>query len=183
VSAVLLWHFAAALAASFAAPPASPLEMKLAQPFIFYYELLDQGQAHRYYAPEPPPTPIVTAKRLLADGQEAPVIRLPDRGLRPRLLYQRHLALANHLFVDYQRAKADPEGRTESPWAASYARHLCRTTPGCVQVTLYGQLHQVPDLNLLQEALARPGSAPLDLEDPRFFTAPERIGEFPCEPR
>src|SRR5579883_2258856 len=52
-SLALLLHIVAILAAALASPPSSPLEMRLAGIFAPYYNLIDQGYAYRYYAPEP----------------------------------------------------------------------------------------------------------------------------------
>jgi hypothetical protein len=46
-------------------------------------------------------------------------------------------------------------------------------------VTLFAQSHLVPDPLLVRDALAR--RSPVDIDAEEFFTAPERIGEFPCD--
>lgn len=181
----LLFHLTAIVAAALSAPPSSPLERALADRFARYYDLIDQGHAYRFYAPEPPPTPVVTARLRFDDGRVEQEIRLPDRSLRPRLRYQRHLALANHLYVDFEAARrAGAEGggpdRPPSLWGASYARHLCRTR-GCDGVALYVRMHLIPDLDLVLDELAGPGAGPVDLDAERFYTTPERIGDYSCD--
>jgi hypothetical protein len=180
-SAALVFHMAAVLAAVAAAPPASEVERAIANRFAHYYELIDQGYAYRYYAPEPPPTAVVTARLRFADGRPEREVRIPDRSLRPRLLYQRHLALAHHLFEEFNASRNDPHGERPSRWGASYARHLCKTTPGCSGVTLYFQMHMVPDLEQVREAASRPGAKPLDADAEEFYTVPERIGDYSCD--
>src|SRR4051794_14766988 len=81
VSALLLFHMIAIGIAAASAPPASELERVLSTAFGRYYDLVDQGYAYRYYAPEPPPTPVVTATVRFADGRPEETVRLPRRGL------------------------------------------------------------------------------------------------------
>ena len=144
VSGSLVWHLASQLAAQFAAPPASGLERAVADIFAPYYEGLDLGHAYRYYAPEPGPTPIVQARVTYDDGRPDVEVRLPDRSLAPRLRYQRHLNLANHMFNDAMRARTHEHGPGEAPhdpnpgrWAISYARHLAKTHPGAKTITIF----------------------------------------------
>jgi hypothetical protein len=181
VSAVLLGHGAAILAGAWAAPPSSPLEHGLARLFAPYHQAIDQGYAYRYYAPEPGPTPVVTAHLHFEDGRPDVTVRLPERGTWPRLRYQRQLALANHLFEDFEAARAQTGEGRRSRWAQSYARHLSKTYPGSTSVTLYVQMHLIPDPEGVRESLAGPRSSRVDLDAEEFYTTPERIGEYPCD--
>jgi hypothetical protein len=179
VSLVVLLHAAAIWLAAWAGEPASPLEVGLASAFRGYHDLIDQGYTYRFYAPEPPPTPVVTATIRYGDGRTEEV-RLPDRATRPRMLYQRELALANSLFMETRFAR---EGRFEpgqGPLAQSYARHLGKTHPGARSVTLTVQAHLIPDPRRVAE-LWRTGRKAPDLDAPEFYTVPERIGEYPCD--
>jgi hypothetical protein len=183
VSVLIVFHLSALLAAALAPPPphVSPLERGVADLFAAYYELVDQGYTYRYYAPEPPPTPVVTATLHFADGRPDESVRLPDRKAWPRLRYQRQLALAFHLFADFQEARRETGQGSRSRWARSYAKHLCRQRPGCTEVTLFAQLHLIPDLQRTHEALESGGpSAHVDLDAEEYYTIPERIGDFPC---
>jgi hypothetical protein len=177
ITGVLLFHLVAIVAAALAAPPSSVLERGIADLFSPYYDLIDQGYAYRYFAPEPPPTPIVTATLHFADGRPDARVRLPERGLWPRLRYQRQLALAHHLSEDFEAAKRESGEGSRSRWAHAYARHLCRTRPGCARVTLFVQLHLIPEL----PSGGATRGARLDLDAGEFYTAPERIGEFACD--
>lgn len=179
-TAALLFHLAAILVAAFAAAPASPLERWLADGFSPYYGLIDQGYSYRYYTPEPPPTPVVTARLEFADGRPEQTLRLPDRGVRPRLLYQRQLALANALYADHDagRRMPGPEGRRPSQWAPAYARHICQSR-GASKVTLLVQLHMVPSIRRMAES--RDQGERIDFDAEEFYTAPERIGVFTCD--
>lgn len=178
----LVWHLGSQWVAQLVAQPASRLETSMMGLFGPYFEVFDVGHSYRYYAPEPGPTPIILARLRYPDGREEE-LRLPDRGLTPRLRYQRHLNLANHLYNDFLRARArehapdtSPHSGEEGPgrWAASYARHLSRTHPGCETIALYATRHLLPDL---EEVAAR--GIP-DVDDERFYEVPVLIGEFAC---
>jgi hypothetical protein len=183
VSALLLFHLVALWVAALAPLPpyVSPLEREVAGLFAPYYDLVDQGYTYRYYAPEPPPTPVVTATIHFADGRPDETVRLPDRGAWPRLRYQRQLALAYHLFEDFQAAKREAGQGDRSHWARAYARHLGRRRPGCSEITLSARLHLVPDPQRIRAALGARGSEPVDLDAEEFYTTPERIGDYPCD--
>jgi hypothetical protein len=179
VTAALLFHGAAVLAGALAAPPSSSVERAVADVFAPYYQVVDQGHAYRYYAPEPGPTPVVTASIRFADGRPEKAVRLPTRGTFPRLRHQRQLALANHLMADFEKARRITGEGSQSAYARSYARHLARSHAGCASVTLYGQVHLIPDPRQVYEAIAAGKAVDIDAEE--YFTAPELIGEFPCD--
>ena len=178
VSLLIGFHGAAVLAISVATAPASDLERSMVRPFLGYLGTIAQDHAHRYYAPAPPPTPILEASIRYGDGREPLVVRLPDRSVRPRLRYQRQLALANHLYAEFRAARADPHQRRPSLWGASFARHLCETHPGATGVTIRARLHLVPDLTRLDPLTAQG----LDPDADRFYTVPELVGDYPCDP-
>ena len=178
-SALVIFHGVAVLAAVLASPPSSELQRSIADQFRAYYRLVDQGYSYRFYTAGAPPTPIVTAELRFEDGR-VEQMRIPDRSLRPRLRFQRHLALAYHLFEDVRRAPRDPEtGDSRSRWAASYARHLCRENPGCRRVVLFLQDHLNPRPSELVEA-ARAGRT-IDVEEDRFYGDRQRIGAYSCD--
>jgi hypothetical protein len=178
VSAVLLFHLAAIVVGAFSQPPASLLERSLAEWFGPYFQVIDQGYAYRYYAPEPGPTPVTTATIRYGDGRADETIRLPRKETFPWLLRQRQLALANHLSTDFEAAKNEAGDGSQSRWARSYARHLAATHPGAVAVALRLQLHLIPDVQRVRELLAAPASKGVDLDAEEFYTTPERIGEY-----
>lgn len=179
VGLLLAWHLAAIFVGALATPPSPALVRALADRFQRYFQVVDQGYSYRYYAPDPPPTPVVTATLRFADGSEREV-RFPDRSLRPRLLYQRHLNLAHDIHRDHNEAKFATGGRETSRLARAVARSLCREH-GCESVTIWTRFHMVPAIEMVRENRARPGSPRLDLDDERFFSAPERVGEFTCD--
>ena len=178
VTALLMFHGVAILAGALAAAPASLLEQSFASGFSFYHQLIDQGYSYRYYAPEPGPTAIVTATIVYADGRPEEIVRLPMRGVLPRLRYQRQLALANHLATDYEEARRETGDGANSVWAKSYARHLAKTRPGSTKVILHTLSHLIPDPARVADS--RNLATPIDIDDEEFYTTPERIGEFAC---
>jgi hypothetical protein len=178
VSAMLVFHLAGILVGAFSQPPSSLLERSLAEWFGPYFQVIDQGYAYRYYAPEPGPTPVVTATVRYGDGRGEEMIRLPHKETFPWLLRQRQLALANHLSTDFEAAKFEAGDGSRSRWARSYARHLAATHPGAREVALSLQLHLIPAVERVTELLAAPASKGVDLDAEEFYTTPERIGEY-----
>ncbi len=174
----LLFHGAAIWAGAWAANPSSEMEQAFDSAFDPYEQAIRQGFSYRYYSPEPPPTPVVTATLAFADGRPEQVVRLPERGTWPRMRYQRQLNLANWLMADVDEARQFAGDGSQSRWANAFAAHLRKTHPGCASVTLRHQLHLVPPLERVHELLERPGAGPVDLDADEFYTAPERIGEF-----
>jgi hypothetical protein len=181
VTVAILFHVAAVLAGALGAQPSSELEHDVAEFFGAYHQTLDQGDAYRYYSSAFPPTPVVTATLTFADGRPEKSVRLPERGLRPRLLYQRQLALAHGLMEDFEAARRDSGDGSKSRWAHSFATHLCRSNPGCSSVSLELKMHLVPRIERVQHLLARPDAEPLDLDSDEFYSDPRHIGVFPCD--
>jgi hypothetical protein len=176
----LLFHLAALLAGALGVPPSSELEQAVADLFTPYFDVMDLGYSYRFYA-EPPPTPVVTATIKFADGRPEETVRLPGRDVPgPRMRHQRQLALANALYADVQEARRRAGGNA-SRLARAYARHLCRTRPGCLLVTLHVEQHLIPDPQQVRQALEAPGSPRFDLFSDRLLTAPEWIGDFSCD--
>ncbi len=180
MSLALLYQIAATLAGALAVHPSSAIERNAAGVFRHYYELVNQGYGHRYYSrldttvdrhdPRPWATPIVIAEMEFdrpGGGTDTEVVRLPgNQPSRIRLRHQRQLDLAFHL-------ASDPR------WAASYARHLCKTRD-CRRVTIYTQQHRIPDLALVRRAATGPGAPQVDLEDESTYGPRIKLGEFQC---
>jgi hypothetical protein len=181
VSGVLIFHLVALVVGAASAHPSSLLERSLAAGFAPYFQVIDQGYAYRYYAPEPPPTPVVTATVHYDDGRPDETIRLPRKETFPWLLRQRQLALANHLFNDVQAAQFEGGDASQSRWGRAYARHLAKLRPGSARVVLHAQMHLIPDVQRVRGILDAPGSRGVDLDAEEFYTTPERIGEYPCD--
>ena len=179
VTLAVLLHAGALWVGGWSGIPSSPLQHELAEGFRGYYDLIDQGYSYRYYAPEPPPTPVVTASVRYPDGRTVEV-RLPDRATRPRMLFQRELALANALYAEVESSRHAGAEPGQGPWAQSYARHLGKAHPGASSVSLSVQMHLIPDPARVQQQLRESRRAP-DLDAAEFYTVPERIGEYPCD--
>ena len=148
--------------------PSSELERDLAEVFGPYHRAIDQGVSYRYYSTAFPPTPVVTATLTFADGRPEKVVRLPERGPRPRLDVPaparpgprpdgRFRARRSRSTDEYPRGDAlDRAG-----WAAApFATHLCRSNPGCSSVTLRLQMHLVPRIERVRQLLETPGAGP-----------------------
>jgi hypothetical protein len=181
VSIVLALHLAAITSAHLSSSPSSAVEQRAASLFKPYNDLINQGYGYRYYArldlsagPDhrhPWGTPVVLLEMEFdGPGQEVrkESVRLPELSgdrLWPRLRHQRQLDLAYHLSADTR-------------WAASYARHLCKTRR-CDRVTVVLQKHQIPDLALVRAAAAGTGEA-IDLEAESTYGPRSNLGEFPC---
>ncbi len=181
VSVAILYHLAAVLAGALGVPPSSDLEQAIADRFTTYFDLMDLGYSYRFYA-EPPPTPVVTATLVFGDGRPDEKVRLPGREVPgPRMRHQRQLALANALFSDVQEARRQANDARQSRLARAYARHLCRTHPGCRTVTLHVQQHLIPEPAQVREAVAKSAAKAFDLFGDRMFTVPEWIGDYPCD--
>ena len=182
VTVALVVHIVALAAAALGSvPPSSLLEQSVARLFVPYYDIIDQGYAYHYYAPEPPATPVVVATVHFADGRPDETVRIPQRGLRPRLRYQRQLALATWLFLDWQELLMSGGEGSKSRLAQSYARHLCQTRPGCSSVTLHVKMHRIPDLREVAERLESRHGAPVDIDSDEYYDVPQWIGDFTCD--
>ncbi len=181
VSLIVVYHVAAIVAGAVGVPPSSELERTIADGFGSYFDVMDLGYSYRFYA-EPPPTPVVTATVQFADGRPEEVVRLPGRQVAgPRMRHQRQLALANALFNDVQEARRRVRDASQSRLARAYARHLCRTRPGCRQVTIHLQQHLLPDVREVQNALDVPGAMRFDLFAESLFSTPEWVGDYSCD--
>lgn len=180
VTAVLLFHLSALVAGALGVPPSSTLERAIADRFSPYFDLMDLGYSYRFYA-EPPPTPVITATLHYGDGRPDEAVRLPGRDVQgPRMRHQRQLALANALAGDVQEARQHVNDPSRSRLARAYARHLCRSRPGCRSVTLHLEQHLIPDPDEVRRALDSPAGT-FDLFADRMFTTPEWIGDFSCD--
>lgn len=181
VSLIVVYHLAAIVAGAVGVPPSSELERAIADGFRPYFDVMDLGYSYRFYA-EPPPTPVVTATIQFADGRPEEVVRLPGRQVAgPRMRHQRQLALANALFNDVQEARRRVRDASQSRLARAYARHLCRTRPGCRLVTIHLQQHLLPDVREVQNALDVPGATRFDLFSESLFSTPEWVGDYSCD--
>jgi hypothetical protein len=181
VSLVLVFHLVAVIAGGLAVPPSSALERSVADVFTAYYGLADLGYAYRFYV-EPPPTPVVIATLRFRGGRPDEIVRLPGLNLPgPRMRHQRQLALANALFMDVQEARQRTGDAARSVLARAYARHLCASRPGCGGVTIHLQQHLIPEIEHARREVEASRAGRFDLFSESLFSAPERIGDYPCD--
>jgi hypothetical protein len=181
VSSVLVFHVVAVVSGGLAVPPSSVLERSIADLFTSYYGLADLGYAYRFYV-EPPPTPVVVATLRFGDNRAEETFRLPGRYLPgPRMRHQRQLALANALFLDVQEARQRTGDASRSLIARAFARHLCMTRPGCQSVTIHVQQHLIPEMEQVRRETDASGAGAFDLFGETLFSAPEWIGDYPCD--
>ena len=180
VSILLVHHFAALFLGCLALPPTNSLATSVFMMLRPYCDFINQGVAYRYYSrldmtvdpeqPRPWGTPILLADMEFdrPDGTvERQTLRLPDIDpVWPRLRHQRRLDLAYHL-------AAEPR------LTASYARHLCKSRK-CDRVTIYNQLHRIPDRNLLRAANVPLTAAMIDPADGSTYGPRIKLGEFKC---
>jgi hypothetical protein len=181
VSCFIVLHLGAVLTGAFVTVPYSKLERSLVHLYRYYFGIVNQGYAYRYYSrldttvdphhPNPWGTPIVVADLEYdkpGGGRRVEESRLPEwPGPWPRLRFQRQLDLAFHL-------SADPR------WAASYARHLFKTT-GCSRLKIYSQQHYIPNIRDLRDSLAAGQADSIDLESPDTYGPRRLLGEFECD--
>ena len=80
--------------------------------------MIDQGYAYRYYAPEPPPTPVVVATIHYADGRPDATIRLPARGLCPGCCVSAATGAGQPPHDDFEAARGEGRRRQPEPLGA-----------------------------------------------------------------
>ena len=177
-SAAIVWLFGSLVTAELVSGPASPLERRVASVFERHYELTDQGVGHRFYS-DIGPTPILWAELKFGDGRPSRTIRIPARSARPRMRYQRQLALANWVFTEVRPKIDAPDTPIESVWAQSFAHYLGRREPGCSSVAIRVQLHHNPSPARLLAA-ARGDGPPVDPDSDEFFDPAIFVGDYPC---
>ena len=176
VSAILAIHIAAIMAGAFGAQPSSVLQQRWNSAFFKYFQLTDQGYSYRYYSPEPPPTPVAEATLTFQDGRTER-IRIPDRSARPRLLYQRQLALSHALEADHRAAQQSMAGPQTSVLSKAMAKHLFRKYD-CERIAFDVRMHFAPPLDRVREGLEGPRSRRIDPEADEFYSPRERIAQF-----
>jgi hypothetical protein len=158
----LLLHFTAIIAAAGSIGPAPGYVLRVWRVFRPYLEFLFLNHGFNFYAPEPSSSMLMEFEAVRADGSTV-TGQIPDRALRPRLLYQRHLLLTEHISL----APIDDR----RPWYQSYAHHLCRKYRASkVHLTL------VSHAPMPMEMFRNGGR----LDDPFTYTELYR-GEFSCD--
>jgi hypothetical protein len=157
----VLLHFTAIIAAAASTGPAPGYALAVWGLFHPYLEFLFLNHGFNFYAPEPSSSMLMEFEAVRADGSTV-TGQIPDRALWPRLLYQRHLLLTEHISIA-------PDDRR--PWYQSYAHHLCRKYRASkVHLTLVSHAPMPMEL-------VRDGGR---LDDPFTYTKFD-LGEFSCD--
>jgi hypothetical protein len=180
VTFAVVWHIGAVLAGGLGTvPPMSSLEETVRQFFRPYYDLVDQGYAYHFYAPDPPTaTPIILATMHFSDCRPDQILRIPERGVRPPLVHHRQVHLAESLFNDFEDALSYSGNGRNSRLARSYARHLCKTQPGCTSVTLELRIRRVPAMDAVAARLDSEHVSRVDIDSEENYDSPRRIGDY-----
>jgi hypothetical protein len=161
---VNLWvvlHFSAILAAAASVGPSSDLVLASWRVFRPYLEILYLNHGYNFYAPEPTPSTLLT---FVAERDDGTLVRgrIPDPSLWPRLLYQRHLLLTEHIGI------APPP--LHKHWYKSYARHLCHQYAAS-RIRLTRLTHYPPAMEMVRNGR--------QLDDPASYEEMD-LGVFRC---
>jgi hypothetical protein len=142
--------------------PSSDLVRSTWSVFRPYLQALFLNHGYHYFAPEPSQSTLVA---FVADRRDGSMVqgRIPDRSIKPRLLYHRHFMLCEHMIT------VPPE--LQKRWAESMARHLGHKY-GARQVSLSRLTHFLPSMEMVQSGV--------QLDDPAGYTE-QPLGVFPCD--
>jgi len=177
VSAALVFHLFAIVAAPFAGPPPkSRLSDLIAAPFRPYLNAINANHGYRFFGPDPGPSHLVRYRLELDDGSllEGQFPDLAEH--RPRLLYHRYFMLSEHLNDMLPPRDAPPEAVRPAEQlfqqiVRSYARELL-DRHDARRVTL----------ELVEHGIADPSDVArgMPLDDPRLYrTLP--LGSFAAD--
>lgn len=130
LSGAVVWHLAVVFLSPLAVQPASIVVTEIAtSPWVRWYtDSLYLNQGYHFFGPDPPRNQLMRYRVTDAAGAVVAEGSFPDKGAqRPRLLYHRHMMLAD------QAANGPPDVAPEE-WLRltmrSYARHLLRRHGG-----------------------------------------------------
>ena len=139
----LVYHLAAIVIAPWSVPPSSRLVQNAWRGIGAYVQILFLNHGYHYFAPEPGNSTLVAYVLEMPDGR-VETGRIPNRGIRPRLLYHRHFMLTEFLGSGDDLA---PEVRSEL--IRSMARELCREHQAR-RVTLSKVTHRLPSMERIR---------------------------------
>ena len=162
--AVSLWlaiHLTAIVIAPASVAPTSELILSGWKVLRLYLQVLYLDHGYHFFAPEPGESTLLA---FVAERPDGTVVRgrLPDKAVRPRLLYHRYFMLTEHM-------NQAPEALRQA-WYQSYARHIGREH-GARQVSLTKQTHYFPTMEAVLGGVR--------LDDPRGYEE-QPLGVFPC---
>jgi hypothetical protein len=157
----LAYHVVALVVAPASVPPASSLEQSSWLLFQPYLQTLYLNHGYHYFAPQPAESTLVSYAATLEDGTEVSG-RIPNFGIKPRLLYHRHFMLTEFLAIPNDQ---------EAMWHKSYARHVCRKYHAA-SVSLSRVTHLLPSMETIREGAT--------LDHPDSYEE-QPLGTFRCE--
>jgi hypothetical protein len=161
VNVWLVYHLVAIVLAPWSVPPASRLVQNAWRAVGAYDQALFLNHGYHYFAPEPGNSTLLAYVLEMPDGS-LKTGRIPNREIRPRLLYHRHFMLTESL------ASEDLSPSVRSELIGAMARELCREHQAR-RVTLSRLTHRLPTMEFV-----RAGGA---LDDPESYTE-EPLGTF-----
>ena len=144
VNVWLVYHLAAIVLAPWSVPPSSRLVQNAWWWGVkAYVQPLFLNHGYHYFAPEPGNSTLVAYVLELPNGKRE-TGRIPNRGIRPRLLYHRHFMLTEFLAAS---ENYPPAVRTEL--LRAMARELCHEH-GALRVTLSQVTHRLPTMERIR---------------------------------
>lgn len=163
ISLALGFHLAAIIIAPASSGATSELIDSGWRVFRPYLEFLYLNHGHKFFAPEPGPSTLLTYVAERPDGTTVRG-RIPDRSIAPRLLYHRYFMLTEHM-------EQAPEPFRQL-WYRSYAEHVGHKY-GATSVSLTKQTHGMPTTEMVRNGMK--------LDDPASYQE-QPLGVFPCKP-
>ena len=165
VNVWLVFHVCAIVIAPASVPPAARIVQASWLAVGPYLQLFYLNHGFHFFAPEPAGATLIAYSGTLPDGT---LIRgrIPNRDIRPRLLYHRHFMLTEHMTATLQQR---PE--LEKLMAETYAHQLHRKT-GANDIVLSRVWHELS--SPAQVLAGRRIDDPLTYEE-------ELLGEFNWE--
>jgi hypothetical protein len=160
----LVFHVSAIIIAPASVSPSSDLIGSGWEVVRPYLQFLYLNHGHHFFAPEPAESTLLA---FVAHREDGTIVRgrIPNFGIRPRLLYHRHFMLTEHM-------NQAPEELRES-WYRSYAMHLGRKY-GATTVGLARQTHFLPTMEMVRNGVK--------LDDPTSYEE-QPLGVFQCDAR
>ncbi len=158
----LVLHLTAIVVAPASVSPSSDLARSMWEFFQPYLEALYLNNGYHFFAPEPSPSTLLGFVAERKDGSTYRG-RIPNRQIRPRLLYHRHFMLSEHMNI------APTE--LQEQWYSSYAEHLAQKYDAS-KVSLTKVTHKLPSMEMVRNGV--------QLDDPGSFDE-QPLGVFRCD--
>ena len=145
----LIFHLSASILSPASVNPDSQFTRSSFRLVLPYLELTHLAHGWSFFSPEPGASTLLEYEVTLSDGTRHST-RIPNFGIKPRLLYHRHFMLTEFL----GRLQNAPEEEQEL-WYRSFARAVCLKHEA-VHVELRRVVHLLPNIVRVQ------AGAPLD---------------------